>query len=155
MRLPSHIHHFSWHTKVSLELPIGFEEEEEDPTENMAIYADDLEEDTIGARVLTKASAIPAGSDDAYLQMAAASARVAGRALQEPPEASTVDGLPAVHQTLRYVQDDLGMEIVRYETFAQISDIVFSITGVAPAESAEHYLPVFEHASSSARFILL
>ena len=45
MDLPDLIHHFSWATKVSLELPLGFEEESEDAAANMAIYADDLDDE--------------------------------------------------------------------------------------------------------------
>jgi len=154
-QLPSHIHHFSWHSKVSLELPLSFEEQSEDPDTNSAIYADDLDDDDeLGAKVLAKATAVPVEQHDAYRLLAVESAEVPKRSLESFIECS-VDGVPAVQQILAYEQEDLEVRVLRHETFAQIGNIVFSLICLAPAERADEYLPAFEHAANTARFVLL
>lgn len=153
--LPSHIHFFSWATLISLELPVGFEELGEDEDTNSAMYADDLDDDDpLGGRVMAKASAVPVGDDDAFRKLAAESAGLPGRSVSAKDELE-IDGLPAVQQVLRYHQDDIEVDVVRHETWAQAGNVVFSITGLAPDDRADEYLPAFEHASKTARFILL
>ncbi|MDZ7795235.1 MAG: hypothetical protein U5P10_16565 [Spirochaetia bacterium] len=44
MEATKYIHFFSWATRVSIELPVGFEEKIEDQDTNSAIYANDLDE---------------------------------------------------------------------------------------------------------------
>ncbi|TVR91437.1 MAG: hypothetical protein EA428_05800 [Spirochaetaceae bacterium] len=153
--IPSHIHHFSWHSKISFELPIRFEEQDEDPDTNSAIYADDLDDDDeLGAKVLAKATAVPENQNDAYRLLALESAKLPDRNTESFVECS-VDGAPAVQQTLVYEQADIGIQVLRHETFAQIGNIVFSLTCLAPAARAEEYIPAFDHAASTARFVLL
>lgn len=155
MDLPSHIHFFSWATRVSLELPVGFEESHEDEATYSAFYADDLDQgDPLGGRVMAKATAVPVGADDAFRQLAAESARMPGRSVLSATEA-VINGLPAVQQVLRYRQDDIETEVVRHETWAQAGNVVFSIVGLAPNGRAEAYLAAFDHASRAARFVLL
>ena len=155
MELPSHLHFFSWHTKVSLELPVGFEEAAQDETSNSAMYADDLDDDDpLGGRVMTKATAVPVGSDDAFRRLAAESAKMPGRTVSSETELE-IDHFPAVQQVLRYHQDDVEVDVVRHETWAQAGNVVFSITGLAPEDRAGEYLAAFEHASGTARIILL
>ncbi len=152
---PSHIHHFSWHSKISLKLPIGFEEQDEDPDTNSAIYADDLDsDDELGAKVLAKATAVPEDQHDAYRLLAVQSAEIPERSIESFIECS-VDGAPAVRQTLVYEQEDLGIQVLRHETFAQVGNIVFSLICLAPAARAEEYTPAFDHAAGTARFVLL
>lgn len=154
-QLPSHIHHFSWNSKISLELPIGFEEQDEDPDTNSAMYADDLDaDDELGSKVLAKATAVGEEQHDAYRLLAVESAKIPGRSLESFVECS-VDGARAVQQTLVYEQEDLGVRVVRHETSAQIGNIVFSLICLAPAERAEQYLPAFDHAANTARFVLV
>jgi len=153
--MPAYIHHFSWHSKISLELPIGFEEQNEDPDSNSAIYADDLDDDDeLGAKVLTKATAVPEQQHDAYRLLALESAEVPERSVEVWAEC-TIDGAPAVQQTLVYEQQDLGIQVVRHETFAQLGNIVFSLIFLAPAARTQEYLPAFDHAAHTARFVLL
>lgn len=152
---PERIHFFSWYTKISLELPVGFEEVDEVDDLNAAMYADDLDEDDpLGGRVLVRATAVPDGDADAWRKLAEASARIDDRTLDWRRELE-VDGLDVCLQLLRYTQDDLDVEVVRVEAFAQAADIVFSITGLAPADREDEYLPAYEHAVTTARFVLL
>lgn len=153
--LPPYIHHFSWNTKISIELPLGFEEAAEDEENNSAIYADDLDEDDeLGARVLTKATAVPEAEDAAYRLLAGESAGLPGRRTQTRRDC-TIDGAAAVQQVHLYHEDELEIDVMRHETFAQLGNVVFTITCLAPAARADEYLPAFEHAANTARFILL
>lgn len=155
MDLPEHIHHFSWATKVSLELPVGFEEESEDEGSNLAHYADDLDDDDLpGARVMTKATAVTGQGDDAWRALADQMAQVPGRTVVSRSE-TEIDGLPAAQLLLRYHDEDADLEVVRHETVAQAADVLFTISGLAPAEQADRYVPAFDHASATARFVLL
>lgn len=152
---PERIHFFSWYTKVSLELPVGFEEVDEVGEVNAAMYADDLDEDDpLGGRVLVRATAVPEGDTTAWRQQAEASAGIDDRRLEWRRDLE-VDGLDTCLQLLRYTQDDLDVEVVRLEAYAQAADIVFSITGLAPADREDEYLPAYEHAVATARFVLL
>lgn len=155
IELPELIHHFSWATRISLELPLGFEEELEDDDAHVAIYGDDLDEDDPpGARVQTKATNV--GTDDpaALRKLAEASAdRVGGS--REGPEELTVDHLPALQQVLRYRQEEIETDVVRHETFVQAGNVVFSITAITSQEDADRYLSAFDHAARTARIILI
>ena len=51
---PDRIHCFSRHTKISIELPIRFEEESDDAESNTAVYIDSLGGEA-GARVIARA----------------------------------------------------------------------------------------------------
>ncbi|MFW5826864.1 MAG: hypothetical protein ACOCU4_02170, partial [Alkalispirochaeta sp.] len=66
-----------------------------------------------------------------------------------------IDGAPAVRQVLTYYDDEAEIDVVRHETFAQLANVVFSITCLAPASRDAEYLPAFDHAGDSARFILI
>jgi hypothetical protein len=155
METPEYIHFFSWVTRVSIELPVGFEEQIEDPETNSVIYADDLDDtDEPGARVMTKMTAAPGDLDDAYRSVAEASARNGVRSV-EHREACVVDGAPAIRQILRYHDGEAGMDVIRHETFAQLANVMFSLICLVPVGRSTYYRPAFDHASGSARFILL
>ncbi|MFW6208798.1 MAG: hypothetical protein ACOC7X_08845 [Spirochaetota bacterium] len=158
METTKYIHFFSWATRVSIELPVGFEEQIEDPDSNSAIYADDLDEPyehgEPGARVMTKMTAVEKESTEAYLAMAEASAALESRNLENRKEIM-VNGAPAVRQILSYRDDDLEVDVFRHETFAQVENVVFSITCLAPTDRIADYRAAFDHAADTARFILL
>jgi len=158
METPEYIHFFSWVTRVSIELPVGFEEQVEDPETNSAIYADDLDDvddlDEPGARVMTKMTAMPGGVEDAYRSLAEASTQIGVRTIEHREEC-IVDGAPGIRQILSYHDEDSGGNVIRHETFAQLANLVFSLTCLVPEGRSTDYLPAFEHASDSARFILL
>lgn len=151
----THIHFFSWHTRVSIELPVGFEEQMENGDTSTAIYADDLDDDQdTGARVLTMMTASPSGAIDAYRSVAAASAQIGARRVEHREE-SLLDGAPAIQQILAYHDDEAGIEVVRHEVYAQLANVVFSVICLAPASKSAYYVPAFDHAFRSARIVLL
>jgi hypothetical protein len=155
MDLPERIHHFSWNSHVSLELPIGFEEASDDPDTNSAIYGDDLDEDDEpGGRVMATATGVPVGDDDAYRRLADESAGTAGRRMEWREEV-VIDHVPGVKQLLTYTQEDIELDLVRLEAFVQAGNIVFSIVCLTPGNRGDTYLPAFQHAIDTARFVLL
>lgn len=140
---------------MSIELPAGFEEELEDPENHCAIYADDLDEpDEQGARIMTKMTAVPGEELEAYLSIAEASVKIGSRTLEHREEC-LVDGAPAVRQAFSYHDEESSLDIFRHETFAQMANVVFSLTCLAPLSRSATYAPAFDHASRTARFILL
>ncbi|MDA3948217.1 MAG: hypothetical protein PF508_03240 [Spirochaeta sp.] len=158
MKTPERVHFFSWMTRVSIELPVGFEEQVEDEDTNSAIYADDLDEaddqDEPGARVMTRMTAVPTESTEAYRSLAAASVQIGSRSV-ETQEELLIDGAPAIRQTLSYRDDELELDVFRHETFAQVANVVFSITCLAPALRSADYRTAFDYAGETARWILL
>lgn len=161
MTTPERIHFFSWETRVSIELPIGFEEQMEDPQTNSVIYADEPEapDDSegaadIAARVMTRMTALAQDSPDAYLTIAQESAGL-GSLTVEHREELVIDGAPAIRQTFSYRDDQLKVDVLRHETFAQLANVVFAIICLAPASRSAEYRPAFDHATDTARFILL
>lgn len=151
---PTLVHFFAWPTRISLELPVGFEEADVQPDANAAIYADDLDEDDpLGGRVLAKASTV-GDEPEAFRRLAEAAASEPGRELVWRREL-VVGGLPACLQQVTAPDPNLDVEVVRVELFAQAADVVFTIIGLAPAERADEYVPAYERAATTARFVLL
>ncbi|TVR04778.1 MAG: hypothetical protein EA403_04415 [Spirochaetaceae bacterium] len=153
-RLPEHIHWFSWNTRISLELPIGFEEEQEDAESATAIYADDPDDDGNPiARVMARTVALPTGApDDSFRRLAHEAASMDGHTVIASHELE-IDGMPAVRQLLRQYYEE--SEVIRHETYAQAANLVFTIIALTSADRQDDYLSAFDHAADTARFILL
>ena len=151
---PEHIHWFSWHTRISLELPIGFEEESEDEEAATAIYADDPDDDgNPTARVMARTIALPSEApEDSFRRLASEAASMDGHTVIASHELE-IDGLPAVRQLLRQYHEE--SEVIRHETYAQAANLVFSIIALTSADYQDEYLSAFDHAANTARFILL
>ena len=147
---PDRIHCFSRHTKISIELPIRFEEESDDAESNTAVYVDSLG-DGPGARVIARAIGLPPDAPaDAYRRVAAEAAHGLTVISSEDRE---IDGFPAVRHVLRYDRD--GVEFIRHESYAQAANLVFALIALAPSDRQDEYLTAFDHASKTARFVLL
>ncbi|MCC5810996.1 MAG: hypothetical protein JJU06_11535 [Ectothiorhodospiraceae bacterium] len=151
---PSHIHFFSWSTRVSIELPAGFEVAEEDDAERFALYADDLDDDDPwGARVQTRVAVLPSDTPGGHLALAdAALDRL--NASADAREEHVIDHCPAVEQTLRYRDND-GDEVLQHAAYVQAGDLLFSIVAQSPGDRAAEYLPVFREMVRSVRLILV
>lgn len=152
---PSRIHFFSWATRISLELPVGFEEALEDTEERYAIYADDLDDDDPpGGRVQTRVTRV--GNDDSGNLLRAADAAIAQLGHQPLLRREfDIDHLPALEQTFRYYFDSMETDVVRHEAYVQAGDLIFTIVGLAGADRETEYLPAFREAAATARIILL
>ena len=149
--LPSFIHFYSPHTRISLELPLGFEEQQEDEERRSVIYADDLDDDDpVGARVLAHAFPVEGGSLES---LAEASATIPGR-LVESRQQCTIEAYPAMRQLLSYRDTDLALDVLRHETWVQVDAMVFSVIFVTPAPQVDRYRPAWEHATETLRLIL-
>lgn len=156
---PDYVHFFSHETKVSLELPIEWEEEEEN--EGMATYAYGVDEDEepeyeYPPRLMVKTIGIPSGQPDAYrklaqqmIDMPARDKKIVSRDTQE------IDGHEGTVDVFSYYLDDAGGLVTQYQVFVQISNVIFSITGMVEDKHGEELLPVFGAAAKSIRFILM
>ncbi len=149
--LPPFIHFFSPYTRISLELPVGFEEQQEDEEHRSVIYADDLDDDDpVGARVLAHTFA---AERDSLVSLAEASAALPGRQV-ESRQQCTIESYPAMRQLLSYRDTDLELDVLRHETWIQVDEVVFSMIFVTPALRVDQYRPAWEHATETLRLIL-
>jgi len=152
---PDRIHFFSYGTKISLELPVGWEEREQQG--NNAIYvleADDDDVDLAFDPILVVATVrLPTSDDDAHLRLAAAllDAHRTARVLAHNDIA--IDAMPAIEDITLGRDPDVTAEAVRYQAVAQLDNVGFTFTGVAPADMADEFIDIFRSAVASARMI--
>lgn len=157
------IHFFSAETKVSLELPIGWEEADTDA--GTAIYTYDLDDEAdeadeevsavaLSPKYIVRIIGLPSAHPNAY-QRLAQTLREQPRAGQEGLTHSEieVDGQPAVLDVWVYDDAEAQRRVVHYQVFVQIDQIVCSLTGIAEDAQRARWLPDFEIATQSVRFI--
>lgn len=150
---PESIHFFSWESRVSLLLPMGFEEYQQDKTNHSVIYADDLDEDDeAGARLLVKCTRLFPGQQQAELQLAEQTASLPGHRLIQR-DTVTLAGIPAICQQLEI--KDGETEQMALDACLQLDDLLFSIHCRAPLRRADEYQPIFQGTLNSLRLILL
>lgn len=153
------LHFFSLETKVSLELPVGWEDQEEDG--GLAIYYyemnDDEEEsnfDKCNPRLIIKTFAIPTNTPDALKNIADSTVQAYQIQRQILERSVTeVDSYPAIVNIFTYQDDEMSCTFIQYQVFVQISQIICSISGVVELQYQQEFLPVFEQAVKSIRFI--
>lgn len=151
-----YIHWFSKESRISLELPFSFYEAEESSENSSAAYREDPEDvGGPGAVVVAKATGIPVGQTDGFRLLAEESAKVLPKGASFSHETITVDGIDAITQVFEYSDPDLGVAVQRRELFAQIGNVVFSITALVPQDRIEACRPGLDHAFKTARFVLL
>lgn len=152
---PDTIHCFSRFSRVSLELPMTFEEDAEDAENGLASYTDQASVgDQPGAMVLTKAIQVAGKDSNAFRRLAQESAALHPDAVCTTNEL-IVDGVPAVTQEQSYDDAELEMKVQRRVLFAQIENLVFLINAMVPLSRAEEYRAAIDHAFETARFVLL
>jgi hypothetical protein len=152
---PDYIHWFSRLNRISLELPFRFEEDGEDVENRCVTYREASDErEGPGTVIMTKMTGVPVDSTGAYLTLAKESAQIPGDATATRREI-IVDGVPAIDQEQEYRDDRTEITVLRRELFAQIGNLVFSITALVPRDRADDLRPALDHAFRSARFILL
>lgn len=149
---PDFVHFHSYESRLSLELPAGWEEEDE--SENQVIYVNrDDSETPIEPRLIVRVQAVPADSD-AWRQLADGQRDRPGRDLIDSREIA-IDGVPARLDITGYDEPGLGGKVLHVQAFAQISDVLFSVSGVAAWKERAMWTPVFTDAVDSIRFILV
>lgn len=147
------IHFFSWQSRISLLLPVGFEVLQEDESNHSVIYADDLdEEDEPGARILAKCTRLFPGQQEADLKLAEQTAALPGHQLVHREE-RLLAGFPGSVQQLD-IKDEQG-ELIALEAYVQVDEQLFSLNCRAPAQHSATYLPVFQQLLESIRLIFL
>lgn len=152
---PDYIHWFSRLNRISLELPFSLEEDGEDEENRCVTYREAPDElDGPGTVVMTKATGVPPDMVDAYLRLANESARIPGETNVTRREI-VVDGVPALDQEQEYRVEGTDNVVLRRELFAQIGNLVFSITALVPLDRVDDLRPGLDHAFETARFVLL
>ena len=149
---PANIHFHSYESRVSLELPAGWEEEVE-VAEQVTYVNRDGSETGLQPRLIVKVMTVPADSD-AWRELADQLRDRPGREVVESKEIS-VDSVPARLDITGYEEAQLGGRVVHVQAFAQISDMLFSISGVASWSERAMWTPEFAAAIDSIRFILV
>ena len=159
---------FSHESKVSLQLPVGWEEMEEG--DGYVIYYESLDDDDDSSedsdnsdqakpshdpKLIIKTFGLPAAEPLAYRQL---SAQILNQPRQRQEILSQtigeVDGFEATIDLFTYFDEPEACTITQYQVLVQIAEqIVCSITGMTEDSLKEKYLPVFEQAVQSIRFI--
>jgi|GEM_PF-1379127 hypothetical protein len=151
--LADSIHFFSWQSRVSLMLPVGFEEYQENDSSHSVIYANDLDaEDEPGARILAQCTQLFPGQQQADLQLAEEKAALPGHQRIQREE-QLLAGFPGIFQQLS-IKNEQG-EQVAVEAYIQVDDQLFSINCRAPSQHSTTYLPIFQQLLKSIRLIFL
>jgi hypothetical protein len=153
------VHFFSYETGVSIELPVGFEEQFED--HGVAGYVDDPEDEDAGpvtARVIIQVvGAIESGSPDtaeaAVAGLAQGFAGQGGEVIGRRQELIDDDPTETVIQ-LR-TDETLGGALVVHQTAAATGGHLLSITALAAAADRATAVPAYDRAIRSMRFISL
>lgn len=153
------LHFFSHESRVSLELPIGWEELAEEKHQVIYYYESSLEDDgsrswIANPRLMIKL--FPSSSDDLQnLEKASQSSFQQSHAELEKLEhnSQTVDGQPGVSDLFRYRDRESSELVTQLQVFVLISDVLFSFTGLMTQDYEDEIIPVLKAAISSVRFI--
>lgn len=171
MQLPDRIHFFSYATGVSLELPVGFTPGASDAAGATYDAYDDDDASVVATLAVRVIGTVDDGSQTAATATAAvldAMAARAGTAGQR--HASVIDDEQVTSAVLRFpsgLPSGVGGEVATAAQGLLSSDLLMvfaavafggalvSIAGMAPWAQADRYLPVFQEAVRSCRFIAL
>ena len=149
---PDVIHFFSDETRVSLELPDGWKLDETDVRFAMYRAAQDAfgQAPTLIVRVVDIQTTDPG----AYKKLARQMLELPRKEMRViSRSAVTVDGFAGTVDVFSHYQDVVAQRVTQYQVFVQVERVIFSITGIVAQESQKAYLPVFEAAVQSIRFI--
>jgi hypothetical protein len=155
---PDAIHFYSHRTRVSLELPVGWQEQE--TGERYAIYA--LGGDRAQQRGLehppkfvVKVVDVPVPTPDAYRELAQNLVSLPAQNLEIIFHSDRkVDGFDGVVDVFTYYEEAVDSLVTQYQVFAQVGQVVFSLTGMVQETHKAAYLDVFEAAVGSVRFMV-
>lgn len=143
-------HMYSRETGVSFELPDEWDEIDE--SDGAAIYAatSDFERDPqILVQVVTTAA-----EEGEYLDAAEDVLNMPRPHMQLFDRRETeVSGAPAMLAMFYFRHEEFGLDAAQFQGFIQRDTTLYSFTGMVEQAYADHYLPVFEAAFQSVRFI--
>jgi hypothetical protein len=155
---PQAIHFYSAQTKISLELPLGWQEQE--IGDHYAIYA--LEDERARQeglahppKFVVKVVEVLVQAPDAYKTLACELISLPAQNLEIISHGDReVDGFDGVVDVFSYYEESVDSLVTQYQVFAQVGQVVFSLTGVVQETHKGSYLDVFEAAAESVRFIV-
>ena len=153
------LHFFSHESRVSLELPIGWEELSEENHQVVYCY-EDFEEDNSekswinDPRLMIKLFPSPTTNIDNLEQAAASSFKVEHEQLEKLKHTELkVDGYPGILDIFSYKDSESGKPLTQFQVFILIDNVIFSFTGLMLKKFQEELIPTFNDAIKSVRFI--
>jgi hypothetical protein len=161
--LPDVIHFYSYETGVSIELPVGFEEQFEET--GVAAYVDEPDDDDDAspvARVLVqvvgdvtpdRGASAASAAESAAAGLASGFAAQGGEVISSRSE--VIDEVPTATTVLHRNDPTLGGEMLFHQTAAVSAGKLLSISAVAPDAQRAQFLPAFDAAIRSIRFVAL
>lgn len=160
MFIPSSVtHHFSEHTLLSLELPIGWLLLKESP--GTALYGQRLLSDELTSRggeatsprLALKTFLLRTDDPHAFQRLSEQPLEVPGQTVELlSSEACDVDFQPG--RTTWYARTDAhGQHLLHMQTFFQVGRVVGSMTALGPLDQRETLQPLFEQVRASLRYI--
>ena len=155
---PSTIHLYSSRTRVSLEMPPGWQEA--DDGDRQVIYApEEAFADDPGTRVppkfVVKVVDVLLADQTSYLQLAQQLLDTPMQDLERiSHETIEVDSFDGVLDVFTYHEPEADGPVTQLQVFVQVGQVVFSMTGLVDPATRDAYLPVFRQAVESVRFII-
>ena len=153
------LHFFSHESRVSLELPVGWEELKEEKHQVIYYYESFTEDEDSRSWITNPRLMIklfPSPSDDLQnLEKASQSNFQQSHSELDKLEhnSQTIDGHPGVLDLFRYRDIESGELVIQLQVFVLISDVLFSFTGLMTQNYEDEIIPVLKTAISSVRFI--
>lgn len=150
------MHFYNKTTRVSLELPIGWEEFREGKNSVTYLYELDEDEEDKSADPKIIIALFPAGKPDlSILETSSTSLLVAQKNILEKISHAKreVDEYPALEDIFSYTDPELGGDIYQHNVFVLIDDVLYNFSMLCPLHMKDEYAPSFEGAIRSIRFI--
>lgn len=150
------MHFYSKVTRVSLELPVGWEEFNEAKNSVTYLYElDEDQEDKSGDPKISIALFPVSKPEENVLEIASASLLNAQKNILEKlvHRKTEVDAFHAVETIFTYEDASLGGKIYHHNVFVLVDDVLYSVSMLCALADKEEYSKVFKEAITSARFI--
>lgn len=153
------LHFFSHESRVSLELPIGWEELSEE-NHQVVYYYEDFEEDDSekswinDPRFMIKLFPSPSTDIENLERASTSSFKVEHEQLEKFNHTELkVDGYPGILDIFSYKDSESRKLVSQFQLFVLIDNVIFSFTGLMLKKFQDRLIPVFNNAIQSVRFI--
>lgn len=150
------VHLYSYETGVSLELPVGFEQEDE--AHGVVVYDETSDDDprertaTVVIRVVADSEG-PSAGGAAFSGLTEAAASGLDEVLEQRTEIVDETEVAIVIGRLR--DGTTGREVFLHQSAAAVDDRVLTVAATAAGDRGEQYRAIFDAAVRSMRFVLL
>ena len=153
------LHFFSHESRVSLELPVGWEELSE--AEHQVIYSYEIADEGEEAgswlsnpRFMIKLFPARSREVEALERASASHLKANSEQLHQiRHDKAEVDGHSGILDIFTCKDAESGQMVTQLQAFVLIDNVLFSFTGITQKEHQDAFIPTFEDALRSARFI--